>query len=428
MTGLVVIVPSRGRPEAAAELAQTFAETCTADTLLLIAFDRDDPRREDYLALHSPGKVGVAQADSHTMVECLNAAAAAVEKEVGPYAIGFMGDDHRPRTVGWDAAYIDALGRLGTGIVYGDDLFQHERLPTQCAMTSDIVRALGFMAPFALKHMYVDNFWLDLGKAADCIRYMPEVVVEHMHPIAGKADWDEGHLRVNDQAVFNDDYLAYHAWADKHLEAAVLSVQTASGGAAGEWKLKPGAVPYVSTADFHADRERAPHLEQAAHRPRLLRAAELVVEAAGMLDESSVSDLGCGDGGLLSLIQDRVDSAWGYDFQPTNAAGWSERGVKATALDVFGADRDRVIFGDITVVTEVLEHIADPHGTVKWIAANSKFVVASSPWVERPGRSCEEHAWAWDMQGYRNLFERAGLDIIHHEQVGAFQLVLARAL
>jgi methyltransferase family protein len=196
-----------------------------------------------------------------------------------------------------------------------------------------------------------------------------------------------------------------------------------------EWKLFDGKVPYVSTAEFHADRARAPHLEQPVHRPRLELAASLVSVAERLYSArhggavATLSDLGCGDGGLLSLAQDRV-KAWGYDFSPANSAGWPERGVKAEALDVFGADRDRVRFGDITTVTEVLEHIADPHGAVRWIGEHSKFIVASSPWNETPEWHDECHAWAFDMAGYRALIEQGGFRVLRHERVMQFQVVL----
>jgi len=194
-----------------------------------------------------------------------------------------------------------------------------------------------------------------------------------------------------------------------------------------EWKLFHGLMPHVSTAEFHADRERAPHLEQPVHRPRLDMAAQLVGEAAARSEAGpvTVSDLGCGDGGLLSLIQRDLDvSAWGYDFQPSNQAGWRERGVRAYPLDVFGVDRDRVQLGQIAVCTEVLEHLADPHGTVRWIGGTSRFLVASSPWNETWVSHDACHAWAWDQDGYRALIEQGGFTLLRHETVGQFQVIL----
>lgn len=192
------------------------------------------------------------------------------------------------------------------------------------------------------------------------------------------------------------------------------------------WKLFDGDVAPVSTAEFHAHRDRADHLGDPFHRPRLEKAAQFVQLAVAQCDDPSVSDLGCGDGGLLSLVQGDVE-AWGYDFCPANAAGWAERGVKAEPLDVFGADSDRVRFGAITVVTEVLEHLTDPAGAVRWIREHSRFLVASSPWIENDQRHDECHAWAFDVAGYRDLIVTAGFRVLRHAQLGAFQVVLAEA-
>lgn len=202
-----------------------------------------------------------------------------------------------------------------------------------------------------------------------------------------------------------------------------------------EYRLYPqGQTPHVSTAEFHADRERAPHLEQPVHQPRLYKALDYVHQATalsgvgmGKLIELTVSDLGCGDGGLLQLLaRDDVDS-WGYDFQPSNAAGWAERGVQAYALDVFGVDRGSVHLGDISVCTEVLEHLEDPHGAVEWIAQSSQWLVASSPHTETDISHDACHAWAWDMDGYRALLEGVGFEVIRHEAVGMFQVILGRS-
>lgn len=192
-----------------------------------------------------------------------------------------------------------------------------------------------------------------------------------------------------------------------------------------EHRLFEGDVPHVSTAAFHADRERAPHLEQPVHRPRLDLAASMVIDASRMFDRrATVSDLGCGDGGLLSLLMAADIDCWGYDFQPSNRDGWRARGVRAYPLDVFGADRDRVQLGDIAVTTEVLEHVADPHSVVRWIGGTSRFLVASSPWAETPESHDECHAWAFDQDGYRALIEQGGFRVLRHETVGMFQVIL----
>lgn len=201
-----------------------------------------------------------------------------------------------------------------------------------------------------------------------------------------------------------------------------------------EWRFfDEGETPFPSTAAFHRHRERAPHLEQPVHRGRLEAAADLVWFAAGILAadgraEVAASDLGCGDGGGLSLLTPGAHAtvplrAWGYDFQPSNAAGWAERGVDAELLDVV-ADRDRVRLGDVAITTEFLEHLADPHETVRWLGAHCPFLVASSPWGEHAGGHDPVHTWAWDWDGYEALLHVGGYVVVAHRAVGPFQVVL----
>jgi hypothetical protein len=227
MIPLVAIIPSRGRPQAIREVITAFRETCTANTKLVVAVDDDDPLRREYqdvVVLGGPGDVDlfVAPAPS-TMVATLNAAA----RHYAPRAqcLAFLGDDHRPRTRGWDGTYLRELGELGTGIVYGDDLLQGQAIPTQVAMTADIVQALGHMAPPCLTHLFVDNYWRDLGKGADCIRYLPDVVVEHVHPFANKAVMDDGYARVNAPLMYATDSAAYGSYAARHLVADIQKVK-----------------------------------------------------------------------------------------------------------------------------------------------------------------------------------------------------------
>lgn len=205
-----------------------------------------------------------------------------------------------------------------------------------------------------------------------------------------------------------------------------------------EWKLFDTETAHVSTAEFHADRERAPHLEQDWHRPRLEQAARFVLQAAAAAGGNwghgvtvSWSDLGCGDGGLLQLVHGMGMPAllgWGYDFAPANQAGWDERGVVAEALDVFGADWGRVRVGTIASATEVLEHLTDPHQAVRRIRlAGAQWLIASSPRNENALVHDACHAWAWDEDGYRALLEGGGWTVRQHVGVGFFQVVLAEA-
>lgn len=240
MSGLTVIVPSRGRPHTVHELVDAFQQTCSrADTRIVFAVDADDPLQPMYSTqvIGAPqASVAVVHAQPATMVTALNAVALGLlQQGVGldgiadpepPDAIGFMGDDHRPRTSGWDDAYLTALTGL-PGIVYGNDLIQGPNLPTQCAISTPVVAALGHMAPPVLTHLYVDNYWRDLGRSAGCLTYLPEVIVEHMHPVAGKAEWDDGYHRVNARDMYRRDQRAYQLYMAGNLPEEVLKLRTA---------------------------------------------------------------------------------------------------------------------------------------------------------------------------------------------------------
>ena len=233
MTEFVMIVPSRGRPTAAEELAQVFADTCQADTLLVFAVDDNDETQDEYIATaqrFNDVAIGLVSQPS-TMVHALNQAAMGIINTMipPPFAVGFMGDDHRPRTVGWDKSYLDALRDLGTGIVYGNDLLQGENLPTQCAMTTDIPRMLQYIAPPNLRHLWVDNFWMMLGSQCRCLRYLPEVIVEHMHPVANKNHWDDGYARVNAPEVYQADHDAFRFYVENRFGHDVAALKAMIG-------------------------------------------------------------------------------------------------------------------------------------------------------------------------------------------------------
>jgi len=216
---LVVLVPSRNRPQNIADLIKAFDDTKTESDLIVIV-DDNEPEMDAYLQLGCD--IFVVEKRGKGMAKPLNFAAKHFAHKYRHFA--FLGDDHRPRTKNWDVAFINALDKLETGLVYGNDLLQGENLPTAIAMTGDIVNALGGMVPPEMIHLYLDNFWMRLGNDLNSLRYMPEIIIEHLHPIAGKAEWDQGYKDVNAEEVYSadkkafDDYLASEAYS-KLIEA-----------------------------------------------------------------------------------------------------------------------------------------------------------------------------------------------------------------
>jgi len=207
-----IIVPSRHRPHNIKELQQSLIDTHTMSRLFVVV-DEDDETLDQYLSLENNfTEVLTFERGRKGMADPLNnAARQLITDERWEYFI-FVGDDHRPRTFQWDKVWRTNLDNLVTGLVYGDDLFQREQLPTAIGMTRSIVEELNGMIPEGFAHLYLDNFWLRLGQDLNAIRYLPETVIEHLHPIAGKGDWDAGYQEVNSAEINNADSQMFHTY------------------------------------------------------------------------------------------------------------------------------------------------------------------------------------------------------------------------
>ena len=215
---LAILVPSRDRPHNISALITSLEETDTKSDLIVI-LDDDEPQFDAYRKLNCA--LLVIKKQGKGMAKPLNFAANLYKDKYCHFA--FLGDDHRPRTKNWDALFIEALDALGTGLVYGNDLLQGENLPTAVAMTGDIVMELKGMVPPDMVHLYLDDFWLRLGRDLNAIKYLPEVILEHLHPIAGKAEWDEGYRAVNAQDVYDADREALKTYLQSEAYSTLLA-------------------------------------------------------------------------------------------------------------------------------------------------------------------------------------------------------------
>lgn len=219
MHDLLTIVPTRGRPGNARELINAFMATAGgASTDLMFVIDSDDPEYLEYHRIELP--VGVSLLTVGPRADGIGGLPYALNIAAENYwtayrYLGFMGDDHRPRTPLWDLRYIEALDALqGVGVVYGDDTIQGAAIPTQCAMSSAIVRALGYFCPPGFRHLYLDNVWKLWGESIGRLKYLPGVTIEHLHPVAGKAEWDQLYRDRNAPAVSEHDHAVWRAYSE----------------------------------------------------------------------------------------------------------------------------------------------------------------------------------------------------------------------
>lgn len=185
--------------------------------------------------------------------------------------------------------------------------------------------------------------------------------------------------------------------------------------------------PFFSTQEFHNDRDAAPHIEQfGMQRDRLVLAAEFVMDIVKNNPEiQTVTDVCCGDGGLLEYLspffKEYGIKYYGYEFQPSNIKdGVNKRGIDVRFADVAN---DNIELGELTIMTECLEHFHRPHEMVNKVSQQSKFIVISGPNGEVPSAHYELHLWGWSWPAYENLIEQPGYKVLRHEESSIFQVM-----
>jgi len=225
MTGdLLVIVPTRGRPQNLARLLDAVHGTATAVTHVHAAVDDDDPELERYreiLVSHQgPGDMrSIGPRDG--LIGWTNKIA--LERASEYKALASFGDDHLPRTKGWDTALLRAIEDMGgTGIAYPWDGMR-EDVPEAPVVSADIVQALGWLLNPACQHYYGDDTLGALGRGAGCLRHLRAVHVEHIHPGMGTAPGDQTYK--DSSARIAADKAAYQQWRQHQMATDVATVR-----------------------------------------------------------------------------------------------------------------------------------------------------------------------------------------------------------
>lgn len=227
---IAVLVPSRGRPDRLTAMLESIRTTATETPGLVTIVDADDPTLEGYRAL-GLGESLVVLPERVGFTRSLNAIAEMLWDEVD--ILGAFGDDVLFRTRGWDDRVRETLST--PGIAYGDDLIHGVNHPSAVFMSSAIAKALGWLAMPGTRHQWADDAWKRLGQELGCLRYMPDVVLEHLHPAVNKAPFDatygwnlDGSPEANARA--KADFDGYQEWLQRYLALDIANVRAAIGG------------------------------------------------------------------------------------------------------------------------------------------------------------------------------------------------------
>lgn len=211
---MLVLVPTRGRPDNALRLLQRFMQFDHDDTEIMFIADEDDPALADYQAL----------VPTHLDVTPRLRLGGTLNRYALEFAprydiIGFMGDDVMPRTHDW--AKIIRTKMIDNGVVYPNDCVHGEDLPTAVFMDSNLILSLEYMVLPGLTHLFIDNYWYALGEALGTRVYLRHVTLEHLHPLVGKASSDGTYEEAS--AHWSADEELFR----KHVESGELASEVA---------------------------------------------------------------------------------------------------------------------------------------------------------------------------------------------------------
>jgi glycosyltransferase involved in cell wall biosynthesis len=213
MNKSVILLPSRGRSHRIDECLESLLENTVASDII-VCLDEDDAAsysRVDGVEYHigpKPTRIGLN--------EKLNRMLPLI---VDKYDyIMWAADDTVAKTPGWDARLVAAIENIPLGISYPNDLLQGKNLPSNgTCFDSRIPRALGYLAPPTLFHLYMDNFWRLLGTELGTLVYCEDIILEHNHYVNKKAPTDNTYKTINSQEMYSLDSSAFNDYKDNLL-------------------------------------------------------------------------------------------------------------------------------------------------------------------------------------------------------------------
>lgn len=135
-------------------------------------------------------------------------------------------DDQWPRTKHWDLAVIDAMQKLGAGLVYPNDGWMGEQTPVAPFWPAAFVKRIGWFYHPDLIHLFCDNTVQELARAIDRVKYLPDVLIEHMHPIVQKNEWDDSYHESNSGQMWGHDEAVFQGYiASEQFKADVAQLK-----------------------------------------------------------------------------------------------------------------------------------------------------------------------------------------------------------
>lgn len=213
-----ILCPTRGRPASVKRLIQSAFDTAYGDIELIFYCDDDDPFFEANLAAGDGEAVQFLLGHRKVLSQCWNVCSEHAKADI----LMHCGDDIIFRTPGWDDLIVAEFEKVPDKIllVHGDDGIQGGNVATHGFLHRRWMETVGYFVPPYFASDWNDMWLTEVANMLGRKVYLPNVYTEHMHPVAGKGDWDLTHQeRMNRHHAEQVDNL-YRTTGEKRVEDA----------------------------------------------------------------------------------------------------------------------------------------------------------------------------------------------------------------
>lgn len=207
MKPILIVLPSKGRPEKIEGFYETWRKTTNGLSEVITFLDEDDPSLKKYKKHKDITlEIGSGRSFSDACNRAFN-----THPNYKYYFI--VSDDHRIRSKNWEKRFTNIIEENGgKGVSFGDDLMYGDKIASAALVSGNIFRALGFVTLPGLIHMYTDAFWTEVGRRLNKLFYFPDIIVEHLHFTVGKSPVDSIYLSVDNKIVYEHDKKVFNTW------------------------------------------------------------------------------------------------------------------------------------------------------------------------------------------------------------------------
>jgi len=218
-----LLCPTRGRPANVSRMLESVFSNDTSNTSQIVFFlDNDDHITIEVVqsllveyGTRIKAKIGPR---NRNIAKMHNHCASAADGDI----LGLSDDDVVYRTIGWNEIIEEAFAACPDKILlaYGADGLHNQHHATHPFIHRTWLETTGYFVPEYFTGDYSDTWLFDVATRLGRTRYLENLSTEHMHPAAGKAEWDATYNeRFELQATQNPGHL-FDTLAHERVEDA----------------------------------------------------------------------------------------------------------------------------------------------------------------------------------------------------------------